>query len=183
MPFTATDVVRVLWQIYPDMLISHEVARDLVNMTSEVRNRTFPGELEAHAISEENKYRMEHPDATASELGDIRQEYLVAEILEMAGNAAKDHKRHEIANDSIAIAIRNDPELKEVLQGLYEEIPSIARNLDSVSSIASGMQYQLDILRQDYPSLYGEDTDDTKERLKILIRRAIQRLREEEGYL
>ena len=42
-------------------------------------------------------------------------EYLVAEIMELAGNAAKDNKRARIKPRDIMLAIRNDEELNKLL--------------------------------------------------------------------
>ncbi len=45
-------------------------------------------------------------------------EYLTAELLELAGNAAKDNKKQRIVPRHIMLAVKNDDELSTLLKGV-----------------------------------------------------------------
>ncbi|KAI4985739.1 hypothetical protein ZWY2020_018369 [Hordeum vulgare] len=59
-------------------------------------------------------------------------EYLAAEILELAGNAAKDNNKSRIMPRHLLLAIRNDPELGRLLAGVTIAHGGVLPNINPV---------------------------------------------------
>lgn len=59
-------------------------------------------------------------------------EYLTAEILELAGNAARDNKRSRIVPRHVSLAVRNDEELNMLLAGITIAQGGVLPNIQSV---------------------------------------------------
>lgn len=58
-------------------------------------------------------------------------EYLAAEILELAGNASRDNKKHRIVPRHIQLAVRNDEELNKLLHDVTIANGGVLPNIHS----------------------------------------------------
>eukprot|EP00483_Globobulimina_turgida_P005328 UN05338 len=56
-------------------------------------------------------------------------EYLVAEVMELAGNAAKDHKTKTISPRHVMLGIRNDDDLDKLCHGVIFPKAGVLRNI------------------------------------------------------
>lgn len=140
-------------------VISYEGARRAVrfqfyylrvlNRTTDMSGRGKGGKVKGKAKSRSNRAGLQFPVGRIHRLlrnGNYAErvgagapvylaavmEYLAAEVLELAGNAARDNKKTRIIPRHLQLAIRNDEELNKLLSGVTIAQGGVLPNIQAV---------------------------------------------------
>lgn len=120
-------IKTVLRQVHPDTKISSKAVQLIVELIQpliskfayatpqEFSSTVLPGELAKHAMKEYTK--------TGTKEGVI--EYLIAEILELSGNAARDNRSVTISQWHVYITLQNDQEFLQLFKDQIKPFPYI----------------------------------------------------------
>lgn len=96
------------------MLRNVKIADDMISQGKRVTNKTFPipiSRAKTFLYERSKRVTMGAGVAVATFI-----EYLISEILELAGNAARDQKRITISPQHISVAIHDDEELRNIFK-------------------------------------------------------------------
>ena len=136
----------MLRQVHPDTqidangltrlrTIAEAIATSQQNVGIDQWVQLLPGELQLHAISEANKVQPSNKHAQVLE-------YLIAEILDLAGNRARDRRKVTITEYDILAAISYDEELREFLRNYLPLFPyRVTSNFQNLVIPKNGITY------------------------------------------